>query len=225
MKVARFRIIAIANADRGQGCLVQSNCICSWDRIAFPASSPIHGSLFVTMKSLTARPRTDVAGIACSVGCAIHCAAVPVLASMAPTIGTGWMAGSIVHQLVALICCVLVVRAILPAWRQHRDNLVAVAAGLGLTLLMLAAFVLPDPCCEPTKVMGWLGVPILGVNDLNVLFGSSIAAKVLSLQPYITPAGGLLLIVAHLINFDLGRRLERARVAVCLPSSSKSSCC
>lgn len=176
------------------------------------------------MKTLTARPRTDVAGIACSVGCAIHCAAVPVLASMAPTLGTGWMAGSIVHQFVALICCVLVVRAILPAWRQHRDNLVAVFAGLGLMLVLLAAFVLPDPCCEPTKVMGWLGVPILSVSDLNVLFGSSIAETVLWVQPYITPAGGLFLVIAHLINFDLGRRHERAQVSVCLTSSS-SSCC
>ncbi|MGI9473807.1 MAG: MerC domain-containing protein, partial [Rubripirellula sp.] len=90
------------------------------------------------MKPHQPRRRSDVAGIACSAGCAAHCAAVPVLASIAPTMGFGWLAGSVVHQLVAVICCVLVARAILPAWRQHRDHLVAVFASLGLSLILLA---------------------------------------------------------------------------------------
>ena len=167
------------------------------------------------------RRSSDVAGIACSAGCAAHCAVIPVLASLAPTIGLGWLAGSLVHQLVALICCFLVARAILPAWRHHRDRLVAVFAVTGLSLILVAAFVLPDPCCEPASLIGWFGLPLLSVGQLNAMLGESLSQGILSMQPYITPMGGLLLIVAHLVNLDLGRRSAHAEIPICLSSTSE----
>lgn len=172
-------------------------------------------------RSAAPTQRADLLGIACSVGCAVHCAAMPIVATAAPTIGRGWLSGSLVHQLIALACCVLVVRAILPVWRQHRDLLVALCVSFGMTLLVLAAFVLPDPCCEPTSIFGWFGVPLFAVEQLQQWFGKSIADCLLSAQPYLTPIGGVLLIAAHVTNLDLVRCRSRSRCAVggCLHSS------
>jgi hypothetical protein len=171
----------------------------------------------------TAAPtqRADLLGIACSAGCALHCAAMPVLATAAPALGMGWFSGSLVHQVIAVVCCVLVVRAILPVWRQHRDRLVAFCVGFGLTLLVLAAFVLPDPCCQPTSIFGWFGLPLLGVEHLQLGLGNSITEGLLIAQPYMTPIGGVLLIAAHVMNLDLGRRQNGGHCAVggCLGSS------
>jgi hypothetical protein len=159
-----------------------------------------------TPQSADSDQRADLLGIACSAGCAAHCAAMPLIASAAPALGLSWLAGSLVHQIVAAMCCFFVVKAILPRWRLHRDALVAVCVGLGLSLLMLAAFILPDPCCEPSLIFGWIGFPLLTVGQLNLLLGNVIAQQVLLIQPYLTPIGGVLLIAAHVMNLDLVRR-------------------
>jgi hypothetical protein len=146
---------------------------------------------------------------------------MPVVASAAPTLGIGWLSGSLVHQIIAVMCGILVVRAILPVWRQHRDRLVAGCVGLGLSLLVLAAFVLPDPCCQPTSIFGWFGLPVLAVDHLEQWFGKSMTQGLLLAQPYMTPIGGVLLIAAHVTNLDLVRRHTRGQCAVggCLHSS------
>jgi hypothetical protein len=145
-------------------------------------------------------------GIACSAGCAVHCAAMPVIASAAPALGLGPLAGSLVHQIVAAMCCFFVAKAIVPRWRLHRDALVAVCVGLGLSLLMLAAFILPDPCCQPSSIFGSIGFPLLSVAQLELSLGQALAQQVLLAQPYMTPIGGVLLIAAHVMNLDLVRR-------------------
>jgi hypothetical protein len=153
--------------------------------------------------------RADLLGIACSAGCAVHCAAMPIIASAAPAIGLGWLAGSLFHQVVAALCCFFVIRAIVPRWRTHRDKIVAFSAGFGLGLLVLAAFILPDPCCEPSSIFGWIGFPLLTVGQLELVIGPALAQQVLLVQPYLTPIGGVLLVAAHVMNLDLARRADR----------------
>ncbi len=171
-----------------------------------------------------ARPNqsADLLGIACSAGCAVHCAAMPVVATAAPSLGFAWLAGSLVHQVAAIMCGVFVYKAIVPAWRRHRDRVVIGCVAGGLVLLMLAAFVLPDPCCEPTSVFGWFGLPLLTVTQLQWLLGSGSANVLLMVQPYLTPIGGILLIVAHVMNLDLVRRESRGmcKSTGCLQTSS-----
>ncbi len=172
-------------------------------------------------RSATTDRRADLLGIACSAGCAVHCATLPAIATVAPAMGLSWLAGSLVHQIAAVVCCLLVAKAILPAWRRHRDQFVAVCVSSGLVLLLLAAFVLPDPCCEPTSVFGWFGVPLLSVSQIESWLGGGITDSLLFAQPYLTPIGGVLLIAAHVMNLDLVRRQERRSCGVpcCLPST------
>ncbi len=158
------------------------------------------------MSQSSSRPRADLLGIACSAGCAVHCASLPVVVAIAPTIGLEWLGGSLVHQLVAILCCLIVVKAIIPGWRQHRDCWVLSCAAVGIGLLMVSAFLLPDPCCEPTSICGWFGLPLLSVTQLHHWLGSGLSQPILLLQPYLTPLGGAVLIVAHVMNLDLSRR-------------------
>lgn len=102
-------------------------------------------------QAITARPlagRLDWFGVLCSFGCAVHCAAMPVLVATLPSLTSlRWLADPLFHQAVAVLCAVLVSRAIVPGYRKHRDSRVVTLAGLGLSLLFVAAFILPDACC------------------------------------------------------------------------------
>ncbi len=147
---------------------------------------------------------------------------MPVVVALAPAVGLSWLAGSLVHQAVAILCCLMVAKAILPAWRRHRDRWVLACAAAGVGLLIAAAFVLPDPCCEPTSVFGWFGLPILGVADLQRWLGDDLARRVLWVQPYLTPMGGAMLIVAHLMNLDLVRRAQHHRCDSSLPVPARA---
>ena len=89
----------------------------------------------------------DRLGVICSVGCALHCAATPVLLSLLPSYRTsGWLSNPLFHQVVAAICVLLVYRAIWPTWQLHRDRLVATTASAGIALVCVSSFVLPT-CC------------------------------------------------------------------------------
>jgi hypothetical protein len=93
--------------------------------------------------------RMDWLGVFCSFGCALHCAAMPILLSSLPTLTTiQWLADPLFHQVVAVVCSVLVLKAIVPGFRLHRDQMVATLAGGGVVLLLIAAFLLPDSCCR-----------------------------------------------------------------------------
>jgi hypothetical protein len=91
----------------------------------------------------------DTLGIAASVGCAIHCAATPILIAFLPALKlTEWMASPAFHQIAALVCCSLVAIAIWPAFRKFRDYNVLALSSAGLGLVVSAAFFLPDHCCD-----------------------------------------------------------------------------
>ncbi len=207
----------------------------------------------------------DVFGVICSVGCAIHCGATPILLAFLPSIsGIRWLASPLFHQVVAILCAILVYRAIVPKLRMHRDWRVGTFAGVGLSLLFVAAFVLPDQCCsghhdavEAAQVSNDSGAQAAGVSttasksvcnhpgcthhhgattndektlasdaddaekvhaaalfstvDLYELFGSTVADRLISWQPYLTPIGGVFLILAHLLNLRHGF----CRIACC----------
>lgn len=208
--------------------------------------------------------RLDWLGVLCSFGCAVHCAAMPVVVATLPSLTSlQWLNDPLFHQIVAVLCGVLVARAIVPGYRAHRDGRVVTLAGLGLGLLFTAAFILPDTCCSdlaglegglqpnrqskfaaehhsqkivlvsstgasPSMKIGHqlldernqdtnlscenancrhpsstLSRPLLTAVELEGKLGAANAQKLIQTQPYLSPIGGLFLILAHILNIRL----------------------
>ncbi len=161
--------------------------------------------------------RDDLLGVACSLGCAIHCAAMPVLASFLPVFTSNTLLSDpLLHQVLALVCTVLVARSIVAGYLSHRKRSVAAAATVGVTLLLVTAFVLPHYCASspgPAVAMAGdvqvapihkhLSSTLLTDYSMRDLLGSSLAGALSALAPYLTPIGGLLLVFAHGYNIRL----------------------
>ena len=131
---------------------------------------------------------------------------MPVLIAVAPSVAVvGWMADPLFHQVLAILCVAMVVRGIAPGWLEHGDSVVLHAAVIGVALILIAAFVIPDQCCvagaghhEAVSLGSLFSVP-----RLHQWLGGPLAGALLATQPWMTPAGGLCLIVAHLVNIRL----------------------
>lgn len=162
----------------------------------------------------------DSLGILASVACAIHCAATPILLAFLPALSfTEWMASPRFHQIAALVCVGMVSLAILPAFVKFRDYRVLSLSTAGLALLISAAFFLPDQCCaRPLGAPSQLAadehnLPLGEPHVHNAHAGSTYTASLVSpellslVQPWMTPLGGLLLVIAH--GFNLRRPVRR----------------
>ena len=161
----------------------------------------------------------DRLGIIASVTCAIHCAATPILLAFLPALKlTEWMASPRFHQIAAMVCVGMVSIAIWPAFKRFRDYRVLSLSTAGLGLLISAAFILPDQCCQHAVASTTASDPHAGHNhptthdhashdhashdqESTVSTASIVDPELLALvQPWMTPLGGLLLIVAHCLN-------------------------
>ncbi len=192
--------------------------------------------------------QADFLGVLCSAGCAVHCAATPVLVSVLPSVSSlKLLTAPLFHQAVALVCAVIVARAIFPKWSQHRSHSVLLLAVGGLGLVFLDAFWASPNCCEfhtdaslaynsrATNPAAWLGqsgsviiepaaagVAIDPRHPLslaeNGLFSANprIPWLLAKLQIFLSPLGGLLLILAHILNIRLNCCLGST---VCRPSA------
>jgi hypothetical protein len=182
----------------------------------------------------------DSLGILASVICAIHCAATPILLALLPTLTlTEWMSSPRFHQIAAVVCVGMVSLAIWPAFRRFRDYSVLSLSSAGLGLLIAAAFFLPDECCshsiagvagsvargqdgDPSDVSHnhpLLGSPEQDLRDapLTVFTASVVSPELIAIvQPWMTPLGGLLLVIAHGLNL----RLRVCSNSRCVHSSS-----
>ena len=163
----------------------------------------------------------DSLGILASVACAIHCAATPILLAFLPALSfTEWMASPRFHQIAALVCVGMVSFAIWPAFIKFRDYRVLSLSTAGLVLLISAAFFMPDQCCSrPLGDSSQLAVDehnhppgeshIHTAHAGSVYTASLVNPELLALvQPWMTPLGGLLLVIAH--GFNLRRPVRRA---------------
>lgn len=162
----------------------------------------------------------DSLGILASVACAIHCAATPILLAFLPALSfTEWMASPRFHQIAALVCVGMVSLAIWPAFVKFRDYRVLSLSTAGLALLISAAFFLPDQCCShpfgnSTQLSANENNHSPGEPHVhNTHAGSTYTASLVSpellslVQPWMTPLGGLLLVIAH--GFNLRRPVRR----------------
>jgi MerC mercury resistance protein len=116
----------------------------------------------------------DTLGITASTACAIHCAATPFLIALLPTLKfTSWMASPLFHQTVAVICVGLVAISIWPSFRRYRDYKVLGLSTAGLSLVIAAAFFLPDHCCTHALTRS---DAVSGSESLTVVSHSSTSA-------------------------------------------------
>ena len=89
----------------------------------------------------------DWTGLAASIACGIHCAAMPLLLSYLPSFGLSWLAHEGFHQWMTVVCFVFAASAFVPGWRKHKSLVPAFSGIIGITLLSLSAFVFGDECC------------------------------------------------------------------------------
>ena len=158
---------------------------------------------------------TDLAGMVASLGCAIHCAVTPFVIGYLPSFGLTWMAGEIFHQGMAVICAVIALMAFIPGWRRHRQMVPMLMGIVGISFLSYAAFAV-EPCCEThasdqeIRLHGALTESSCHACNIGTVETPSHAEKSQSwnrkLLPYVTPFGGFVLVMAHLVNHGFGCR-------------------
>lgn len=179
--------------------------------------------------------RSDFVGIACSLGCAVHCLAVPGLIAIVPNItAASWLDDPRIHQVAAVVSAIVVAWAIIPNWNLYRDKTVVATAAMGLALLAIAAFAIPDACCdvpntEATTVPMSLPSPadvgpqstadgstkdesavsaVIGMECFQAACtsGNKLLLALLPLKVFLTPIGGCMLLLAHIFNMQLTYR-------------------
>jgi len=61
----------------------------------------------------------DWVGMVASIGCAIHCAAMPLVIAYLPALGLSFLADEAFHQWMALACFVIALTAFIPGLCKH----------------------------------------------------------------------------------------------------------
>lgn len=108
---------------------------------------PEHGPLDSLTDGQRASAWGDRLGVIASVGCAIHCAAMPFVIGFLPMLGLSFLADPAFHKWMVAICLALALLAFLPGWRRHQRLVPAVIGSVGLSLISFAAFAGPEDCC------------------------------------------------------------------------------
>ena len=94
-----------------------------------------------------AKAYPDWIGVAASLLCAIHCAAMPFVVGFLPLLGLSFLADPSFHQWMVAVCLALALVAFVPGWRRHHRVTPAIIGVLGLGMISFAAFAGPEDCC------------------------------------------------------------------------------
>ena len=172
----------------------------------------------------------DWMGIVASVGCAIHCAAMPFVIAYLPAVGLSFLADEAFHKWMALVCFLIAIVAFIPGIRKHGNWTPISVGAIGLALITFAAFGLAGECCVSCSAA------TTAVTELSDTTATDIACAtcdqcdhcqspasaetsdavasvdlvgkkedlLAALAPWITPFGGLVLVSAHLLNRRFG---------------------
>ena len=207
----------------------------------------------------------DWLGITASVGCAIHCAAMPFVIAYLPIFGMEFMADESFHQWMALACFLIAISAFIPGLRKHGNWWPAGIGMVGLSVITFAAFGMEDPCCPTcasadTEAVAGVDIgcddagcahcseceacesnstgetdgalaasqTLVSNSDEEVLEGESALAPGESenqgfwarVAPFVTPLGGIILVIAHLLNRRFGNCCNECH---CAPKDSEVS--
>lgn len=170
----------------------------------------------------------DWLGIVASVGCAIHCAAMPFVIAYLPALGLSFFADESFHKWMTLACFLIAIVAFIPGVRKHGSWIPVSIGAIGLAFITFAAFGLAGECCA--------GCESAALNSSNTISAAGVGSEtecvqceecascasnqetvdsvssgntekndlLTTLAPWITPFGGLMLVSAHLLNRRYG---------------------
>ena len=162
----------------------------------------------------------DWTGLAASIACGIHCAAMPLLLSYLPSFGLSWLAHEGFHQWMTVLCFVFAASAFIPGWRKHKSLVPAFSGVIGITLLSLSAFVFGDECCAAAT-----GSPLAqnatctdaactdaactdaactdaacGKQEAGEAMNVETSFQFATFTNWLSPLGGLFLVIGHIAN-------------------------
>jgi hypothetical protein len=127
-----------------------------------------------------ARPRlADLAGLALSATCLIHCLALPMLLLLAPALGHWIVLPEWTHAAILTLALPAAFTAMRGGWERHRRSAPGLVAATGLVLLALGL----------AADEGWIAL-----------------ANPAAMDTLLTSLGALSLAVAHLANWRLSHR-------------------
>ena len=106
----------------------------------------------VTLRSGLSREATwgawsDWIGMLASIGCAIHCAAMPFVIAYLPALGLTFLADEAFHKWMAVGCFVVAMTAFVPGLRKHGRLTPVIIGCVGLVMISIAAFGFAGECC------------------------------------------------------------------------------
>ena len=119
----------------------------------------------------------DWLGVTASIGCAIHCAAMPFVIAYLPAWGLSFLADAAFHKWMALICFLIAIAAFVPGIRKHGNWLPVSVASFGLAFITIAAFGLAGHCCasceanQPSAGTESVTVAMVSIEDVKETFG------------------------------------------------------
>ncbi len=111
----------------------------------------------------------DRVGVVGSALCMVHCISTPLLLGYLSTIGLGFFAHELFHQVFAVVLLVVAALAFLPGYRTHKRKDIVLAAGAGVTLLIVGGFLhiesLPSFAEHSLTVIG--SILLVGAHFFN----------------------------------------------------------
>jgi hypothetical protein len=87
------------------------------------------------MKSLLKSGRLDQMGMGASIACAIHCAALPVVATSLPLIGLEFLANTWLEIVMILFSALIGTLAIAGSYKRHKSIMPILILSLGFLLI------------------------------------------------------------------------------------------
>ncbi len=86
----------------------------------------------------------DLAALIAPLACLIHCIATPLVLILLPLAGKTCVPATGCEQLLTLAASIICLVAILPGYRQHRQNTIILLTAAGLALLFTGSFLATD---------------------------------------------------------------------------------
>ena len=157
----------------------------------------------------------DWTGLAASIACGIHCAAMPLLLSYLPSFGLSWLAHEGFHQWMTVLCFIFAASAFIPGWRKHKSLVPAFSGVIGITLLSLSAFVFGDECCAATtksplaQNAACTDAACTDAACTDTACGAQETGETANVEKsfqfatftnWLSPLGGLFLVIGHIAN-------------------------
>ena len=169
------------------------------------------------LRSIKSSSRRDWLGVFASIVCAVHCAAMPFIISYLPALGLSFLADALFHKVMVFVCFSIAIYAFIPGLKKHRKWAPVVMGSFGLMLISVAAFAVEEDCCA--VLPDGTEVPACCVDeseddDLSVAEYQVVSVegddptKIQDLLSrfalWITPLGGVFLVLGHLLNKRFG---------------------